>query len=486
MKFEEPATPAHRQFGIRECIALASCALIFSVTIAAYAGLLPAGHWQDEYYTFYRFRDEGLPYLVDRVLTWSPRPLSETFVYLYSIAVVRTGRPLIGTILATAWIATALAVVALPIRYAPTRQRVLNGTVGLGLFALFLTNHPTGEMYYWPQASLAYLPALAAIGALFWLCAASGLESRRTRCAAAALLIVAACSIEVGAMLVFAIAGLSTATYVAVPHLRNDWRQSTWLAFPLVASGCVLALIAHGRVSNGAEVMGDPAIAHHARPVLHATIVEFAKAIAASNWDGRTRFDIVLTIISKACVFGAFFGLSTRLSNSNTRASSIRWLTILSLACAATTLLTIAAAYYQFGMLCCERHDTLRQCLIYLAIASAACAIGLAYRGRAIRGAALPLSMLGTAVVINLSLSVPALRSDYARYDTLRDIKVVNWNRGTASSSSMEFDQTVPGSIVGGVLIKEKSYTLADPKKGWWIEGVLKFFRKTEVTFVTK
>ncbi|RQR28834.1 hypothetical protein DIE23_23085 [Burkholderia sp. Bp9143] len=72
--------------------------------------------------------------------------------------------------------------------------------------------------------------------------------------------------------------------------------------------------------------------------------------------------------------------MSTRLSKPGARASAARWLAVLSLECVAITLLTIAAAYYQFGRPCFERHDTLCQCLIYIAINSGASVIGLALR----------------------------------------------------------------------------------------------------------
>ncbi|WP_155628290.1 hypothetical protein [Burkholderia multivorans] len=487
MNFEKHVIPSRRKNDVPGRIVAAACALMFSVTIAAYAGLLPAGHWQDEYYTFYRFRDDGLSFLSERILTWSPRPLSELLVYIYSVAVVKTGRPLIGTVLGIIWVVTMLAVVVPPVRYAPPRHRVIATAAGLGLFALFLVNHPTGEMYYWPQASLAYMPALGAICALFWLSFATGLESRGARATASALLIVAACSIEVGALLVFSIAGLTIAAHILIPRWRDYWRQSIWLALPLIASGAVLILLTHGRVSNGNEVMGDSAIAHHAIPALRTALVEFAKAMGASGWDSRSEVGIGLTIIAKGLVFGAFFYLSSWFTNVPSPKGATRWLAILSLACLGTALSTIAAAYYQFGMMCCERHDTLRQCLIYIAIVALACAAGLHHRQKPNNASpTVPLCMLAVAVAINLWLSVPALRSDYARYDTLRDIRVVNWNHGVASSQSMEFDQIAPGQVIGGVLVKEKKYTLSDPETGWWIEGVLKFFHKTEVTFVTK
>lgn len=487
MKFEKHAALANRGSDIKENVILVVCLLLCCATIAAYAGLLPAGHWQDEYYTFARFRDEGLSFLIERIRTWSPRPLSEVLVYLYSMVVVKTGRPLITTVLSITWLVTALAVVVLPARYAQRHDRALTATVGLALCALFLANHPTGEMYYWPQAAIAYVPALAAIGALFWICVASGLESGRARRAAAAMLIVAACSIEIGAMLVFAIVGLTIASAFAVPRIRKEWRKAVWLVLPFLVSAGVLALVFHGRVSNGNEVMGDAAIVHHARPALHAAIREFAKAIAVSDWNSRSRLQIALAILGKALVFVAFVGLSTRLSRERAHAGAMCWLTILCAACAATTFLTIAAAFYQFGMLCCERHDTLRQCLIYIAIISAACALGLRPRpAQQARSAALSLALLSIAVAINLLSSVDALRSDYARYDALRDFKIANWNRGTAPTSSMLFEQTMPGRIVGGVTVDQKTYTLGTPENGWWIDGVMQFFHKTKVTFKTR
>jgi len=483
MKIEASATLVDPRSSARERIALVACSLLFLAAIAAYAGLLSGGHWQDEYYTLYRMRDEGLQFVLYRIQTWSPRPLSELLVYLYGFAVVKSGRPLIGTVLGMTWAVTALCIVVLPARYARPRNRAISAVAGLALFALFLANHPTGEMYYWPQASLAYMPTLAAICALFWLCVTTGLESSRARMAAAAMLIVAAWSVEIAAMFVFAVAGLALAVSLCLPRLRLNWREAIWLALPLVASAGVLVLLAHGRVQNGNEIMGDPAIAHHTKPVLVAAIREFAKAVAVSGWDGRGPLNIALVIASKVLLFVAFVGLSTRLSPLHAHRSASRWLTILSAACLATTLLIIAAAFYQFGTMCCERHDTLRQCLIYIAIVSAACAVGLNLRH--VPRITLSLGMLFIAVGINVAMSIKALRYDYAHLDVFRDVKVANWNQGNAQGTTMVFEQAAPGQVVGGVLIGEKTYTAQDSDMGWWIDGVMRFFRKKEITFKT-
>ncbi|CAG9255584.1 conserved membrane hypothetical protein [Paraburkholderia unamae] len=483
MKIEASSALTAKRPSTYERAIIIACALTFLAAIAAYAGLISGGHWQDEYYNFYRLRDEGLPFLFYRILAWSPRPLSEALVYLYGIAVIQSGRPLIGWVLGITWIATVLSIVVVPACYAARRNRTIVAVAGLALFALFLANHPTAEMYYWPEASLAYMPALAAICAMFWLCVMTGLESLRARWAAAATLIVAASSVEIAAMFVFLVAGFTLALSICVPRLRIEWRKAVWLTLPLATSTGILVLLAHGRVQNGNEIMGDAAIVHHIKPALLAALREFAKALAVSGWNDRSPLNIALVVVSKFLVFGAFVGLSTQLSPPHARRGASRWLAILAAACLATTLLIIAAAFYQFGALCCERHDTLRQCLVYIAIVSAACAVGLnLHRKPRIMPS---LSMLFFALAINVSMSFDALRNDYAQLNVFRSVKVMNWNRGASRGSTMLFEQAVPGQIVGGVIRDDKTYELGNPATGWWIDGIMNFFRKTEITFVT-
>jgi hypothetical protein len=62
-------------------------AVVSLVTVVAFAGLIPLGHWQDEYFTLYHFHESGFAYFGERLLHWSPRPLSEFFAYLYGLAV---------------------------------------------------------------------------------------------------------------------------------------------------------------------------------------------------------------------------------------------------------------------------------------------------------------------------------------------------------------------------------------------------------------
>ena len=78
----------------------ALCATVLSLLLLAHAGLIVAGQWQgDEWFNFSLFRSEGTGFLLHRVLTWSPRPVSEGLVFLYARAVDALHRPLVTPVL---------------------------------------------------------------------------------------------------------------------------------------------------------------------------------------------------------------------------------------------------------------------------------------------------------------------------------------------------------------------------------------------------
>jgi hypothetical protein len=76
-------------------------AALFILTVVAFAGLLPYGHWQpDEFQNLVSWRRDPAHFFWARLTTWSPRPISELLVYSYLGAVDTFHRPLIGEALA--------------------------------------------------------------------------------------------------------------------------------------------------------------------------------------------------------------------------------------------------------------------------------------------------------------------------------------------------------------------------------------------------
>ena len=184
---------------------------MFGVLIAACLGLLPLGHWQDEYWQFSRLRERSV---WTRLWRRSPRPVSEAILYVYALAVEWLQRPLIAEVLAVLWLlllASCFATLGFSRREAraeglePVRYKAL---LGSSLLAMFLIGHPVGEMFYWPVGAAAYLTTLAALCALLFLLLDGAIARTGGRALACVTLLLAAASAEVGAVAVLAFSSL--------------------------------------------------------------------------------------------------------------------------------------------------------------------------------------------------------------------------------------------------------------------------------------
>lgn len=434
--------------------------------LVAYLGLIPLGHWQDEFGAVRLYNEQGISFFVSRILHWSPRPLSELVIYGYALLVGVAKRPLIGASLAVSWAILAAGLFAIPLKERAPKLVLL----ALAMSCLFLLAHPVSEMFFWPMAALAYLPVVAAIAFAFW----SLLTGNSTTACAVALLVAATC-VEVGAMLVFIFCAL------AVGAKLLTGIRIRWLTLPFLVSVGVLYLLYAGRVTSAQETFGNPAIAHHFGRAAISAIEAFVRELISIDGVGAQRHTTSLGLATKGLFCVAVYGLCRRTTAS---VESSRWLAVLALACFATAGLTIAAAFYQFGMNCCERHDTLRQCLMYIGLASGAAALALR-KGHKVEGAPWALWVLVVAVAIPAWWTSTAIESDYRRYDEMLGIKIDNWREGMSASGTMTYKQSTPGAVVGGIVAPDGIYTQTEGDP-WWTKAVVKYFGKQSATFVTR
>ncbi len=119
--------------------------VLSSIVILVYVGLIPLGHWQtDEYQTALAIKNGGLDALKNRIATWSPRPLSESLIFIYLDFVNRTKNQLITPVLGLFWlmlISCTVMPVIIKSRNAkyPTSKILL---IPLSLMGMYLLNHP--------------------------------------------------------------------------------------------------------------------------------------------------------------------------------------------------------------------------------------------------------------------------------------------------------------------------------------------------------
>lgn len=473
---------------------------VCTVIVSCFAGLIPAGHWQDEFFTFAAFRKGGLQFYVERLLTWSPRPVSELLIYAYARVVGFFGRPLITPVLVLLWMTliagASIAVVSSARAGRATRRTML--VIVAGAVALFLLGHPVSEVFYWPQGSMAYIPTLAVLVMLFGLFLV-GVDSRSLRVACAVALVLAATVSELGAMFVAAFAGMQLVSLVVRAALRRDSvfrnlmvRATIPWILPLIVAAGVFVLMKYGRLNSAAEVFGDPAIAHHAYASLIHTVPQYIMELVSLDGQTLNSRNIWLGAVAKTCYFaGVYVGI--RSIRQSLKAESCVQLIMFIIAIVAASFMSLFGAFYQFGVVCCERHDTMRQCMSILLLGSIAAVLAQLGRGGAKQHdadqkprAALAWcpALILCAVIVSSLASGKLLANDYRRYGQFVAARSQTWASGAARGPAMVVTQVTPGLIVGGVVRPAGEYVRSD-ETPWFLAGILDFFGKKSMTLTS-
>ena len=442
--------------------------LVSIATVLAFAGLIPLSTWQDDFLTLHNYHQQGVEFFVDRLRHWSPRPLSEAFIYLYALVVHHYGLPLIGAFIALFWLVLAGAMLL------PTSLGKRGFLTAIAMLAMLLLGHPVTEFFYWPDGVAAYLPTLAAAALLLALDWGGWSESKAGLCWTFIALMTAAASSEVGAMFTIIYVGL-----LVISRSAQSMRQMTLMAIPFLLSAWLLYLQYSGRVSQASEIIGDPAIAHH--PL--ATLLAVARDLPFEMFKGDTlRHKYVgLTeglTIKLLFLVGLYLAMSARQSSPTRHMQCMRL--ILAVALFATAMLTMAAALYNFGAPCCERHDTLRQNYILIALGSLATLLAARWPSRHSKYAG-PTLLL--ALAIPLIAAFPRLAAEYRDYATIVQARDDTWRSGQAVGPDMKFTQTVP-NVTGNLYIRPGIYRRTiDPSADQRAQWILTFFDKQSVEF---
>jgi hypothetical protein len=447
----------------------ARLAIVVSLaTLLAFAGLIPLGRWHDEYLALHDYHQAGIKFLWERLLHWSPRPLSELLIYFYSLIVYRAGSPLIGAFIAPFWI-MLVAAILWPVIC--SRQGLLPACV---LLAMLLLGHPVAEVFYWPFGVVAYMPTLTAVAMLLALDWGGWMETPAGNVWRFVALMTAAASSEVGALFTVLYIGL----LIASGSLEKG-RRGVIFSIPLLLSLTLLHLQYTGRVAKGNEVFGDPAVAHNPVRALLAVVKHVFFVLLKG--DNRHHAAALLAGLATKLLFlaGIYRAMSaTPQTGVSPRAQRMRL--VLVVASLATAILIMAAAFYNFGSLCCERHDTVRQGYVLVALGSLATYLAIRSPSRN-AGRAGPLLLL--ALLIPLATAAPGLMTEYRNYASVRRADSATWRSGRAAGPAMQVTQTMPGPITGGLYIEPGVYhrmTRANDDVHW----MLSFFDK-ETAIVT-
>ncbi len=433
--------------------------------VLAHAALLPAGRWQgDEYGGLAAYHAQGLSFLRYRLLYWSPRPVSESLIWLYAVVVYACRAPLVAPALGVGWAILIAAAIAGLCRRG--KGLVWTGLIVAAVLAGFLLGHPIGEMFYWPMGALAYLPALAGVTCAAFLIVrglAGASAGRRLGCVAALLL--ATGSAELGAMVTVCVCGLIGLTELP------DWRKAAGWAVPLAAAAGILALLLGGRAGASIEAQ-NTAIAHHVIPSLLAGLAGFGRLLIAPDAPAPG-IAWWLPVV--------FLGLAGAWRQSGAAAAPKRHLFALAAGLLIAAYGSLASAAYQFGAPCCQRHDSFRACLVVLALTVLAALAARLRVWRRVPAAAGP-ALLVLGLLPPVLDRLPAWRADWRQQGAVIAIRRANWVAGETPGPAMVLRQApVPHVVNNGNLPVRGRIDRAAGKVPWFVAGVLDFFGKSAV-----
>ena len=417
---------------------LAGAFLLSVLVILGFAWLIPAGRWgADEFGNFAGLRSYGRLYIPLR-LTWSPRPFSECLLALYGVLCLVTKKALIGPVLAALWLGLGVALWR-------ASRRTLPALVFVAvLFALFVSGHPTGEMFFTPIVAIAYIPTIAAF-AYLTLKETTGPALSPTGLALA--LCIAAWSSEAGA-----IAVLCVLPPIALAAGR---KYRVACAAALVCALGVLTVVLSHRVAERPVGLASAFLA-----LSRQAVPDLISIDGRSGW-----FALLAGFTSKAAFVAGTRALLTP-----------RFLPGLAAGLAAGSCGIELAALMQGGDCSCGRYETLRQCLYFLALL-AVCGAGKPTPNPA-RGAVL----LAAAILVPALWSLPNLRADWSDRTALIKATAHTWQSGLAPGSAMVFSVGPPSRVVGMTATWPEG-TFKRGSQFWPADGVLNYFEKTTVTF---
>ena len=423
--------------------------------LCLHAALLPEGHWQgDEFFCAGYAREGKLRFLWQtRITGWSPRPLSEVFYYVFCRAAAALRQPLTVPFLALLWAVLLAATLASARRSSTLSLRVL---IGLATLCMFLLGHPVAEMFYWPAGAVAYLTTLAATTLALFLIVDGRTGSRSGAFALSAALTACAASSESGAM---AAAPLALGLALASPRRRS---APLPLLPPLLVTGFVFWTLAHHRLVSPEAVVHAPPLRHlmqSLQPVPRVLLDDFRPA-----WPSRLLF---------------LLGVRWCWSRAVPSPHAPQALAIFAAALMLGACATIGAGLFQFGVLCCQRHDTLRQDWVILALAALAVA--------STRWPARPaLSRLGppalaTACLLGLAPRLGAIRDDFRLMHAISASNRANWRAGRDQSSQTMIFRLPPTAAVAGDQDIPAGHFTEPAADAWYAHGMMHFFGKHSI-----
>jgi hypothetical protein len=215
----------------------------------------------------------------------------------------------------------------------------------------------------------------------------------------------------------------------------------------------------------------------HAGASLVAGMLTLGREIVVPDSEPFEQAGWVWSFIARILVL-----LAARWSFGGAHAHTRRLLLPFSAALLMASFAMLVSAYYEFGELCCERHDTMRACFITLSFAAAG-AWSADWRRPAVS------SRLGAfawvaAILILFVPRVPEIVEDWQTAPHAVAARAQTWASGLGPGSDMTYFNPPEGHITGTDGIPPGRFAKVQKLPAWYAIGILDFFGKKTLTIL--
>jgi hypothetical protein len=234
----------------------------------------------------------------------------------------------------------------------------------------------------------------------------------------------------------------------------------------------VLGVTATGRLHAGDTIAGPPGpTLGHPEASFIAAVPTFFRELISAPALGATGGAILLGIAVKAALFVGFQP-PCPLPGADQRMQA--WLRASALFGAA--FLSIVLSYYQLGNALTQRHESLRQGLIVLALYTAARTI------RSPFAAGARMTALAAALALAFAIRLPAIRTDLRLEGATVASRAATWRSGMTAGPAMTFTNAPIPRVASGWSLAPGAFQI-DPARfngglDWKDFAILSFFGK--------
>ena len=497
--------------------------------------LLGLSSWQiDDYYQASLYRNDGLLAFWQRLYWWSPRPLSDSILYIYYGIVGYTRKPFVGIFLAILWMVFGVSlyislknIIQSTTCYLDQDIKVINYNykkiensnifyykivipllLSLLLFIYFLFVEKPSEIFYWPAGAAPYL--LSASGIILTTSTLIKISNSKhisyfETFSLVTFTILTAFSSEVGAVysLLLSLCLLTIIVSCCIKYIPVNWPILTWKQSNTmklaIASSISFALSSTVLFFLKTSRVGKAELNSLASPITGNIKSSFI--LATERIINETFFSYSFACKLALLLLVILLGIQAKVSlKKSTEFTCL----ILIVPLLATNFVMINAAYYQFGELCCDRHLHFRAILTGLSLFL----LGLMVASR-LYAHSTPADSNSTAhpnkksssqfflltsnfslititcltLILLVSLQISSIVNDFKNFQSISHVYRENWHTNLSSqSSSGEYVNHHPTDYVMSFALEPGIYSLSQENLSWHIRAYMMYFKKEKLS----